>query len=448
VRHTLYTLRRLLSPIYAVIPITGDTILKEPWTSTCALLVFPGGADLGYCRTLNGEGNRLITQFVNRGGNYLGFCAGGYYGSARCEFEVNDKKMAVVGDRELAFFPGTCRGLAFPGFVYQSEAGARAVELEINRSALPTIQDSTPKVFRSYYNGGGVFVDAKRLAERGVEILASFTEELNVDPGDSKAAVVYRKIGEGSAIVTGPHPEYAHMMEHSIAGQELTDYRFAPINLSKANGPPSYATVIEAIADSDPTRISFMKACLLKLGLQVNEEEKPVPSLSRLHLSAHKPADVAELLASWHEVATVIDGVEYVQAENDTFHVENSVMVGMGELTMATEPVVPDAVPCASVVSVANGLGGHDAMAKTPELDSSKGPTSGDKIIDYDKVIKRIATHERTLPSHRETPSFNHEAYYANLAYYQSKTSLSEPCFGTHLLYGEVVTSTNTLLEK
>src|ERR1700722_16034057 len=103
VRHCLYTLRRLLSPNYAIIPITGDTIIKEPWSATCALLVFPGGADLGYCRTLNGEGNRRITQYVNRGGCYLGFCAGGYYGSARCEFEVDDKEMAVVGDRELAF---------------------------------------------------------------------------------------------------------------------------------------------------------------------------------------------------------------------------------------------------------------------------------------------------------------------------------------------------------
>ena len=39
------------------------------------MLVMPGGADLGYCRTLNGAGNRRIEQFVRRGGAYLGFCA-------------------------------------------------------------------------------------------------------------------------------------------------------------------------------------------------------------------------------------------------------------------------------------------------------------------------------------------------------------------------------------
>jgi biotin--protein ligase len=205
VRHCLYTLRRLLAPTYAVIPVTGDMIIKEPWTASCALLVFPGGADQGYCRTLNGEGNRRISQFVERGGLYIGFCAGGYYGSKRCEFEVGNRKMEVVGDRELAFFPGTARGCAFPGFVYHSENGARAAELKVNKSVLSS--GVVPDVFRCYYNGGGVFVDAPKYKDQGVEVLASFTEDLAVDSGEGAAAVVYCKVGEGAALLTSPHPE-------------------------------------------------------------------------------------------------------------------------------------------------------------------------------------------------------------------------------------------------
>jgi biotin--protein ligase len=207
VRHCLYTLRRLLSPAYAIIAVTSDILLKEPWHFSCALLVFPGGADLGYCRTFNGEGNRRISRYVNSGGSYLGFCAGGYYGSARCEFEVNDPKMAVVGERELSFFPGTCRGLAFEGFVYASEAGARAADIRIHKDAFTDVKESTGETFKSYYNGGGVFVDANKLKSRGVEVLASYTEDLHVDSGEGKAAIVYRKVGEGHAILTGPHPE-------------------------------------------------------------------------------------------------------------------------------------------------------------------------------------------------------------------------------------------------
>lgn len=206
-RHCIFTLRRLLSPNYAVIPIAEAALLKEPWTSSCALLVIPGGADLAYCRVLDGPGNRLIAQFVRRGGAYLGLCAGGYYASRRCEFEVGNPALEVVGPRELAFFPGTCRGGAFAGFRYQSEKGARAVRLAVAKEAfagLPT----PPDAFRSYYNGGGVFVQAETLADQGIEILAEYEDVLAVESGARKAALVYCKLGSGGAILTGAHPEW------------------------------------------------------------------------------------------------------------------------------------------------------------------------------------------------------------------------------------------------
>ena len=205
VRHCLYTLRRLLSPNYAVIPVTDSAILQEPWTPACALLVFPGGADLGYCRTLNGAGNRKIEQYVRRGGAYLGFCAGGYYGSSRCEFEVGNRPLEVVGPRELSLFPGTCRGCAFKGFVYHSEAGAKAVELNVEKDAFGS--GIVPQAFQSYYNGGGVFVDAGKYVDKGVEVLATYAAPLDVEGGVNPAAVVYCKVGEGGALLTGPHPE-------------------------------------------------------------------------------------------------------------------------------------------------------------------------------------------------------------------------------------------------
>jgi len=202
----MYSLRRLLSPNYAVIPITESALLKEPWAPTCALLVFPGGADLGYCRLLNGAGNRSISQFVRRGGAYLGLCAGGYYGSQRCEFEVGNPELEVVGSRELGFFPGTCRGGAFKGFAYHSEMGAKATQILVKKGAFPETA-LLPDTFRSYYNGGGVFVDADTKGSPSVQVLAEYQDDLAVDPGSSKAAVVYCKVGDGSAILTGPHPE-------------------------------------------------------------------------------------------------------------------------------------------------------------------------------------------------------------------------------------------------
>lgn len=160
---------------------------------------------MGYCRSLNGDGNRRIEQYVRRGGSYLGFCAGGYYGSSKCEFEVGNKPLEVIGSRELSFFPGTCRGCAFRGFVYHSEAGAKAVQLNVGKGVFENspVSDS----FRSYYNGGGVFVDAGKFVNQGVEILATYADSLDVEGGEGPAAVVYRKVGEGNTILTGPHPE-------------------------------------------------------------------------------------------------------------------------------------------------------------------------------------------------------------------------------------------------
>ncbi|KAF5826687.1 biotin-protein ligase [Dunaliella salina] len=93
---------------------------------TCALLVFPGGADLPYCRELNGKGNQIIRDYVSRGGSYLGLCAGAYYACSRVEFEAGDPVLEVLGERELGFFPGTAVGSAYKGFDYTSEAGAKA----------------------------------------------------------------------------------------------------------------------------------------------------------------------------------------------------------------------------------------------------------------------------------------------------------------------------------
>ncbi|KAK4694483.1 biotin---protein ligase, partial [Lecanoromycetidae sp. Uapishka_2] len=402
VRHCVYTLRRLLSPNYAVISIEGKAIIEEPWTGTCALLVFPGGADLGYCRTLNGEGNRKITQYVERGGSYLGFCAGAYYASKRCEFEEGNKKLEVMGDRELAFYPGPCRGLAFPGFVYHSEAGARAVELRVSKTSLT--KGSLPDIFRSYYNGGGVFVDAPKYKDHGVEILASYTQELKVDSGEGTAAVVYCKAGEGAAVLMSPHPE------------------FAAVNLDSNSEIPGYAKIVEALAEDDKQRTDFLMACLLKLGLDVNQENTAVPSLSRLHLSSMLPNGTSAMMKSLREIITITDGEEYIKDENDTFHIEK-----------------PSAWSLSSIA---------DSLPGTKKANTDAGDDDEDRIIDYNAVVKRLIVHDKEPPASKETPYFNHHAFFANLKYYQGQGQNESDDFGVNIMYGEVVTSTNTLLEK
>jgi glutamine amidotransferase-like uncharacterized protein len=87
--------------------------------------------------------------------------------------------------------------------------GAKAVELKVDQEAFKS--GILPQSFRSYYNGGGVFVDAAKFADKGVETLATYTDPLDVDGGEGPAAIVYCKVGEGGALLTGTHPEYVQM---------------------------------------------------------------------------------------------------------------------------------------------------------------------------------------------------------------------------------------------
>ena len=417
VRHVLYTLRRLLSPNYAVIPVTGDMIIKEPWTASCAALVFPGGADQGYCNTLNGAGNRRIRQFVENGGIYIGFCAGGYYGTKRCEFEVGHKLLEVIGDRELGFYPGTSRGCALPGFVYHSEKGARATELKVDKSVMSA--GSIPDVFKSYYNGGGVFVDAPKYRDQGVEVLASYVDQLSVDAGDGAAAIVYCKVGKGAALLTGPHPEFVFLGQRAD-DWALTKPRFAPANLEENSKVPGFSEVIKSLTADEKHRIDFLKASLTKLGLTVSEEQN-VPSLSRLHLSSQTPANTTALMSTLsHLIMSDEDGEELLEDENDTFHI-----------------VKPSTW---KMVDLAKALPTEDVGSSADQNDGSS-----DRIVDYNTVIKQLLLHEDDYPESKATPYFNHHAFFANLKHYSQYRPAP---FGSHLLYGEVVTSTNTMLEK
>ncbi|KAI1504794.1 biotin-protein ligase [Biscogniauxia marginata] len=402
VKHAIYSLRRLLSPNYAVIPISENVLLKEPWAPSCALLVFPGGADLGYCRVLNGEGNSLISQYVRRGGSYLGFCAGGYYGCKKCEFEVGDKHLEVIGMRELAFFPGVCRGGAFKGFQYHSEEGARAVRIKVNKDAFKGA-GVVPEVFTSYYNGGGVFIPTGH--DGDVEFLATYADDIDVDGGGERSALVYCKVGQGAAILTGPHPE------------------FAAANLSPHHDVEGYDELIASLQAADGARTSFLKACLAKLGLEVNQDLSGVPSLSRLHLSSISSDGVDDLLHVWEEIISREDGEEFIRAEHDTFHLEKpETRWSMDEL--------------------------QDSLPSNDSSGELTPPSSSDQaMIDYTTITKHIVTHEKGWPEAKETPYFNHNAFFASLRGYRAMETEAEE-WGSYFMYGEVVTSTNTLLEK
>ncbi|KAK6453643.1 biotin holocarboxylase synthetase [Scheffersomyces xylosifermentans] len=381
VKHCLESLRLHLSPYYAVVPISENAILNDPWMLKSSLLVLPGGADLPYCKVLDGEGNRKISQFVRKGGKFLGLCAGGYYASTRCEFEVGDPEMEVSGPRELEFFPGTAKGCAFKGFVYESHAGARVANLDVNTQILP---DAPEKVV-NYYNGGGVFLNAD--SYKGVEVVARYSDKLDIED-EGKAAVIYKKVGKGDVILTGSHPE------------------FTPTLLNAADGDENYGEVIKAIKEGDKNRRLFFKSCLVKLGLKVNENvDVTVPKITPLYLSSHLNKDNLNELVKKLKSNTHFHG-NTLEDDNDTF--------------VFHDEAEDD----------------HDYF-----IAEDHGTIEGaDEVPKHVKVFS-----EGNLPDPKSTPYFNMSAYYSHLEkLYDGRVGE----FGSILGYGEVVTSTNTLMDR
>lgn len=185
------------------------------------------------------------------------------------------------------------------------------------------------------------------------------------------------------------------------------------MNLDPKAGGPEYKELVDALMADDKERTDFLKACLVKIGLQVAQDTTIVPSLSSLHISGLDAEDPLEILSSLAPVLTNEGENEYLKDENDTFRIERPGAWNLND--------IGESLPAES--------------------------SNSDGIVDYQAIIKRLVIHDE-LPSSKLTPYFNHHAFYANLHQYQSESKEGASQFGSTLMYGEVITSTNTILEK
>lgn len=394
VKHTLESLRLHLSPYYAVVAVSESALLNDPWQYKTAMLVIPGGADLPYCEALNGRGNERITQFVKKGGKFIGFCAGGYYASARCEFEVGNLSMEVSGPRELKFFPGTAKGCAHKGFVYDSHEGSRAVTMDVNVGAFEGLPDiEVPPRATVFYNGGGMFIGASKFPN--VEVLARYTGQTDV-ADDDMAAVIHCKVGKGEVLLCGTHPEFTLTL---LKPSELDTH---------------FKEVTAEIEKHETERTDFLRACLAKIGLKVNDDTSvSVPRLTPIYMSSKlDPTKACKIL---EDLRTNLDFVDKNQVEdtNDTF-------VFHDEDENDTDYLLLDDV-------------GHQSL---------------EEVIAGPKHIKVFTS--KQLPGAKDTPYFNMGAYFDHLArlYKANDLTVKEGDVGSVLSYAEVVTSTNTLLDS
>jgi biotin--protein ligase len=182
-----------LDSSYSFQLVSRDFFQDAHWHKDTTLVIFPGGRDTPYQEALQGFPNQTIVEFVHSGGQFLGICAGGYYGSQRIIFEKGGA-LEILAERDLAFFPGIAEGPIYGlgQFCYESQKGSRIAKIYVSDLSL---------YMDAQYNGGCAFIDAK--TKIGVEVLAHYSDL----PGEL-AAVVKCRVGKGVAVLSGIHPEY------------------------------------------------------------------------------------------------------------------------------------------------------------------------------------------------------------------------------------------------
>lgn len=187
-RHTMHSLGKAIGGRYDIKTVDDRILSDHPWEHQCAALVMPGGRDLPYLSRLEGRACGRISAWVGEaGGRYLGICAGAYFGSAMVDFEPGTG-MAVTGERPLRFFPVKACGTLYPGtYVYDSEAGAKAIPVSF----------TSLSSFYAYYNGGCWF---ESLQDGSFSILGTYP--------DGRAAIIGGAYGKGKVVLSGVHPEY------------------------------------------------------------------------------------------------------------------------------------------------------------------------------------------------------------------------------------------------
>lgn len=177
---------------FLISTISADQLIYEDWQSECEILIFPGGQDIPYHKALQGEGNAKIKRFVEKGGRYLGICAGAYYGSNQVIFEKGSEN-EVIEKRELSFFPGNATGTLYKEkpFSYEGHKSAHLALIQTQNDSLCT-----------YYNGGCYFENPEEF-KSNIEVLARYKNAIY----ENVAAIVLCHVGKGKALLSGVHFE-------------------------------------------------------------------------------------------------------------------------------------------------------------------------------------------------------------------------------------------------
>lgn len=379
---TLSTLRSLLLLHYPVQTISLQALLSQPWSATCALLVFPE------CRsTFTSSSSLTIKTYVEAGGSFLGFGTGANYSTSR-GLEPGGFTLGAASlskDHPLRFFDKSTGSYINPtSRSARKEIVSRSITLHVPDG------DIVNGIYEARENELSGFDGRKN-----VSILARYS-----DRGvDGPITAVKCDVGGGRVALWAPSVEYP--LTEEPASSSLTPLALTP----------------QDVILSEKSRCSLVRQTLLELGLrlpvaEVQQERRPLPQF----LTSHplKPTVVSRIVDA---LAAPSPGsqLSIIEDSNDTFHFH----------PLRESPELLDKI--------------------RNDIHSSSDPSTWQP-----KHV--IICPNGEIPDREQTPLFDIRMYYQALSDARTKEGISTSAgpwgLGEALLYGEMVTSTQTLIEK
>ena len=220
--------------------------LKSGVLDSIDVFLVSGGDTFAIAECLDQTGADQIKSFLERGGLYIGSCAGAYLPLKSSLSPLNLFNFASVKIRNLT--KTLPEPLALPekfctsyGCNYVFHPVREEVTITLDNSAFP----DHPRELTAPLYGGPSF-----LSSQDVETLARYTgftdqtmflteKQLAFDTLIGNAAIVHKKIGNGDLYLLGPHLEHPHFAEANTLIADMI-YQGKYATQSAQSTPPRY----------------------------------------------------------------------------------------------------------------------------------------------------------------------------------------------------------------
>lgn len=273
--------------------IDGDDISNGALNDVDALVV-PGGSALKEAQSMGADARDRVRRFVDRGGIYMGICAGAYLSSEAKDSDLGLLPLKTL-DQEHWF----------------RTADGTPVDVELTPLGMDVFGRKTSNV-RILYENGPIFSAPIERPDSSFSPLGFYRSEVVAQGGErgvmlGAPAMVFSRYGLGLVLAISPHPEKTpglHEME-SNALRWLYAHRTPPAIMSQSQPPVAPTNKqsesrTERVPTTTPAASRVLENTDSAQGTAINE---PVSLGDRaLHLAESIFANASDVAYVHHEV--------------------------------------------------------------------------------------------------------------------------------------------------